>query len=68
MSQSGSRGTSPVRIAVAILWSFLGVRRRTGLAEDAVKISPIQIAFGGIVGCAVLVGSLAAFVNLVVLR
>ena len=66
--RSQGRGASPVRVAVAILWSFLGVRRRQGLSDDALKISPMQIALGGIVGCAVLVASLLAFVNLVVLR
>ena len=70
MSHPSSRGrsASPVRVAVAILWSFLGVRRRNGLADDAVQITPMQIAVGGILGCAMLVGSLLAFVNLVVLR
>lgn len=70
MSHPSSRGrsASPVRVAVAILWSFLGVRRRAGLTDDAVKIGPMQMALGGIVGCAVLVASLLAFVNLVVLR
>ena len=70
MSQSSNQGrsASPVRVTVAILWSFLGVRRRAGLTDDAVKIGPMQMALGGIVGCAVLVASLLAFVNLVVLR
>ncbi len=70
MTHPSSRGrsASPVRVAVAIFWSFLGVRRGIGLADDAVKITPMQIAAGGILGCVVLVGSLLAFVNLVVLR
>jgi hypothetical protein len=37
-------------VAKAVLWSFLGVRKRKDYDRDSVSISPLQIVIAGIVG------------------
>lgn len=55
-------------VAKAVLWSFLGIRRRTDMQSDVVRITPLQVAVMGLIGAALFVAALVLFVNFVVLR
>jgi hypothetical protein len=59
---------SPLTVAKAVLWSFLGIRRRTDMQSDVVRITPLQVAVMGLIGAALFVAALVLFVNFVVLR
>lgn len=59
---------SPLTVAKAVLWSFLGIRRRTDMQSDVVRITPLQVAVMGLIGAALFVVALVLFVNFVVLR
>jgi len=59
---------SPLTVARAVLWSFLGIRRRTDMQSDVVRITPLQVAVMGLIGAALFVAALVLFVNFVVLR
>jgi uncharacterized membrane protein YidH (DUF202 family) len=55
-------------VAKAVLWSVLGIRRRTDMQSDVVRITPLQVAVMGLIGAALFVAALVLFVNFVVLR
>jgi len=44
----------------AVLWGFLGVRRKSDFQEDIVKLSPIHLMVTGVVMTFVFVGLLMA--------
>jgi len=50
------------RIARAVGWSFLGIRRSSGLEEDA-RIEPLHLVIGAIVGVIVFVLLLVLLVH-----
>ncbi len=52
----------------AVAWSFLGIRRSSGLEEDVKKLNPIHVVVAGIVGAALFVALLVAVVHVVVAR
>jgi len=59
---------SPVQVAKAVFWSFLGIRKRHAYDADSVQITPRQVIVAGIVGAAVLVLSLIVLVRVVISR
>ena len=50
----------------AVLWAFLGVRKRSGYEEDLGKLSPFHIIAVALVAVALFVAGLIAVVNWVV--
>ena len=50
----------------AVLWAFLGVRKRAGYEEDLGKLSPFAIIAVALVLVLLFVGGLIALVNWVV--
>lgn len=57
---------SAVRSVKAVLWAFLGVRKKSAYEEDLGKVSPFQIIGVALVVVALFVGGLIALVNWVV--
>ncbi|MEO8249039.1 MAG: DUF2970 domain-containing protein [Burkholderiales bacterium] len=49
----------------AIGWGFLGIRKRSGQAEDFAKIKPLHLVVIALLAVAVFVGGLIALVKLV---
>ncbi len=54
---------SPLQVARAVLWSFIGIRKGVGYADDVARIKPAQAIIAGIFGAAVFVGSLVVLVR-----
>ncbi len=52
-------------VAKAVFWSFLGIRRKTDMQSDVVKITPMQVIVMGVIGAAIFVASLVTFVHFV---
>lgn len=50
----------------AVAWSFLGIRRRSGLEEDMQRLNPLHVVAVALVAVALFVGGLIALVNWVV--
>ncbi len=50
----------------AVLWSFIGVRKRRSYQEDAASLDPKAVVFAGLLAGLVFVLSIAAFVRFVV--
>lgn len=49
-----------------VLWSFIGIRKRSGYEEDLAKANPFAIIAVALVAVAVFVGGLIALVGWVV--
>jgi len=51
---------------LAVLWSFLGIRRRADYARDLERLNPIHVVIAGIVGAALFVVVLVLLVHWIV--
>ena len=61
-ARTGSlRGT-----VLAVVWSFLGIRRRADYAKDLAQLNPIHVVVAGIVGAALFVIVLVLLVRWIV--
>ena len=47
---------SNLKAALAVFWSFFGVRRRRDYDADAQSLSPAQVVIAGLIGAVVFVG------------
>ena len=59
---------SPLQVAKAVFWSFLGIRKRRDYETDSVELTPMQVIVAGLIGAAVLVLSLILLVRFVIGR
>jgi len=50
----------------AVMWGFLGVRKKSGLQEDVASLSFVHIIIAGVVGALVFMGILLFIVKAVV--
>jgi preprotein translocase subunit Sec61beta len=62
------KAASPLQVAKAVLWSFLGIRRRAEHESDATQLKPAQVVVAGLIGAAILVLSLVLLVKFIVGR
>jgi hypothetical protein len=60
-----ARKATPLDVAKAVFWSFLGIRKRAAHERDAVTLTPLQVVVAGIIGAAVFVLSLVMLVRLI---
>jgi len=61
--QSGARIW---QIAKAVMFAFMGVRKKSDLEHDAATLTPAQVIIGGIIGAIIFVLSIMLVVRLVV--
>jgi amino acid transporter len=54
---------SALQVMRAVLWSFIGIRKSSGYADDVAKIRPAQVIVAGLLAAAVFVGSLVVLVK-----
>lgn len=59
------RNASPLDVAKAVFWSFLGIRKRAAHEKDAVTIKPLQVIVAGIIGAVILVLSIVTLVRFI---
>jgi hypothetical protein len=50
----------------AVMWGFLGVRKKSGLQDDAVSLSFVHIILAGILGAVIFMSALLLIVKMVV--
>ena len=66
-NQSSQRPKSSIfRTIKAVMWSFVGLRSRSGYDEDVAQINPVHIVITGLVGVFVFVGGLMLLATWVV--
>lgn len=61
-----ARKGSFLQTARAVGWSFFGVRRSAGLAEDVQKLNPVHVVIAGLAGAALFVVALVLLVRWVI--
>jgi hypothetical protein len=66
MSDNGGRKSSFGQSVRAVLWSFLGVRKRRDLEADATQLNPVHVLVAALICAAVFIGILIFVVRLVV--
>ena len=54
---------SALQVGRAVLWSFIGIRKSSGYADDVAKIRPAQAIIAGLIGAAIFVTSLIVLVT-----
>lgn len=59
---------SPLQLAKAVFWSFLGIRKRRDHEADNVVLKPLQVIIAGLIGAAVFVSGLILLVRFVIGR
>lgn len=52
----------------AVLWAFVGIRKRSGYAVDATSLDPKAVIFAGLLGGLMFVLAIVALVRFVVLK
>jgi len=57
---------SNLKAALAVFWSFFGVRKRRDYDADAKSLTPAQVIIAGLIGAAVFVSTILLLVYLVV--
>ena len=66
LKEATQRPASLLQTMRAVAWSFLGIRRASGLEEDVQKLNPVHVVIGGIVGAALFVAVIVLLVRWVV--
>jgi hypothetical protein len=61
-----SKKNAFVQSMIAVLWAFLGVRKKSGLQEDVASLSFVHIIIAGLVGALIFMGVLLLIVKAVV--
>jgi hypothetical protein len=64
--QDENKRAGVMQVAKAVMWSFMGIRNKSDLENDAEMITPVQVVIGGIIGGLIFVISLMLLVRLVV--
>jgi hypothetical protein len=57
---------SPLQVARAVFWSFLGIRKRRDYEADSVELKPQQVIVAGLIGAALFVLGLIMLVRFVI--
>jgi hypothetical protein len=63
-----AKSASPLQVAKAVFWSFLGIRTRAEHESDVAKLKLVQVVVAGLIGAAIFILSLVLLVRLVVSR
>ncbi|MGQ0748937.1 MAG: DUF2970 domain-containing protein [Betaproteobacteria bacterium] len=63
--QEPKRKATPLQVAKAVFWSFLGIRKRAAHERDAVTLTPVQVIVAGIIGAVIFVLGLIMLVRFI---
>ena len=66
LKEAASRPASVMQTFRAVAWSFFGIRRSAGQAQDMQKLNPVHLILAGLVSAAVFVLVLVLLVRWVV--
>jgi hypothetical protein len=50
----------------AILWAFLGIRKKSGYEQDAAKLNPVHVLLAGVIAALIFIATLVIIVKIVV--
>jgi hypothetical protein len=61
-----SKKSTFMQSMIAVMWAFLGVRKKSGLQQDVASLSFVHIIIAGVLGALVFMGVLLLIVKVVV--
>ena len=64
--ESGQRNAGFLQTIRAVMWSFFGVRKRSGYEQDATQLNPVYVIIAGVIAAAIFVLTLVVIVRIVV--
>jgi hypothetical protein len=50
----------------AVLWSFLGIRKKSAYEQDAAQLNPVHVIIAGVIGALIFIATLVIIVKSVV--
>lgn len=56
---------TPLQVAKAVIWAFLGIRKRAEHDRDAASLTPAQVIVAGLLGAIIFVASLITLVHFI---
>lgn len=56
------------RVVVAVLWAFLGIRKKSALEQDRAMIRPAHVIVAGIIGALLFITILVTLVRFIISR
>jgi hypothetical protein len=68
LKQASKRKASFFATMKAVLWSFLGIRKKNDYEQDAAQLNPVHVIIAGVIGALIFVLTLIAIVKQVVAK
>ena len=68
LKQASKRKASFLATMKAVLWSFLGIRKKSAYEQDAAQLNPVHVIIAGLVGAAIFITVLVLIVKQVVAK
>jgi hypothetical protein len=68
LKQATQRKMSFGATVKAVLWSFFGVRKKSGFEEDAQNLNPLHVIIAGVIAAILFVFALLTLVKMVVAK
>ena len=60
---AGRRKASLLRTLLAVVWSFLGIRKSKDLERDVSELNPLHLVVAGVIGAAIFIAVLIGVVS-----
>ena len=68
LKQASKRKASFLATMKAVLWSFLGIRKKSAYEQDAAQLTPVHVIIAGLIGAAIFITVLVLIVKQVVAK
>ena len=68
LKQASKRKASFLATMKAVLWSFLGIRKKSAYEQDAAQLNPVHVIIAGLIGAAIFISILVLIVKQVVAK
>ncbi|MGZ3157489.1 MAG: DUF2970 domain-containing protein [Burkholderiaceae bacterium] len=66
LKDATKRKVSFVATMKAVLWSFLGIRKKSAYEQDAAQLNPVHVIIAGVIGALIFIATLVIIVKSVV--
>jgi hypothetical protein len=66
LKDATKRKASFVATMKAVLWSFLGIRKKSDYEQDAAQLNPVHVIIAGVIGALIFILTLVFIVKSVV--
>lgn len=68
LKQASKRKSSFFATIKAVLWSFLGIRKKSDYEQDAAQLNPLHVIIAGVIGALIFIAMLVTIVKIVVAK